>query len=83
MKQFMYLLAVLQIGASIFVAIGSKSAIHETLAITAFGFGVLSLGLGAVLGRLDKLVELENVRSHWNNGIASNASLEQHEPKHR
>ncbi len=53
MKQLIYVMGILQIVAAIFVAIGSKSAIHEILATTAFGFGVLSLGFGAVLGKLE------------------------------
>jgi hypothetical protein len=49
------ILGVFQILAGIGAEAASKSAIQEIIAAVCFGFGVLAIGLAAVVNRLEKL----------------------------
>lgn len=52
MAVVLYAIGLLQIVAGIAVALAAKSAIHEILGSIAFGMGVLSVGLAAIVSRL-------------------------------
>ena len=52
MAVILYAIGLLQIIAGIAVALSAKSAIHEILGSIAFGMGVLSAGLAAIVSKL-------------------------------
>ncbi|RCW82023.1 hypothetical protein [Phyllobacterium bourgognense] len=87
MKILIYILGILQILSGIAVMFGPNSAIHEILATTAFGFGVLALGFGAVLGRLDRRTEADGIRIAPANAPVTPPAAKQfdygHDPKLR
>lgn len=60
MVAFVGILGALQILAGILVYIGAKSAMHEILAATTFGMGVVAFALGAIL---EQLKAMERPRS--------------------
>ncbi len=48
-------LGVLQMLGGLFVAFTAKSAMHEIIAVIAFGMGTMALGLSAVVDLLERL----------------------------
>ncbi len=55
MAAILYALGLIQILGGIAVAMTAKSAIHEILGSIAFGMGVLSIGLAAIVSRLSSV----------------------------
>lgn len=57
MAAFILILGLLQMAGGVFVAMVSKSAIHEILGAIAFGFGVLSMALAVIIAKIDDAVK--------------------------
>ena len=55
MAAFIIILGAMQMLGGVLAFMGSASAIHEILGTLAFGLGVLSLGIAAVIIRLDDI----------------------------
>lgn len=52
------LLGVLQMIGGIAVTMMAKSAVHEILGAVSFGMGVLALGIGVMIAKADRQVQL-------------------------
>ena len=53
MAAVILILGLLQMAGGVFVALAAKSAIHEILGATSFGFGVLSMGVAVIIAKID------------------------------
>lgn len=53
MDKLLYVLGVGMLLFGIVVLMGAKGGIHEVFAAVLFGFGTVSLGLAAIISRLD------------------------------
>nr|WP_314089419.1 hypothetical protein [uncultured Shinella sp.] len=57
MAALIFIVGLLQMAGGVFVALVSKSAIHEILGAVAFGFGVLSMGLAVTIAKIDDVAK--------------------------
>jgi len=53
MAAFVMIMGLLQMAAGILVFFVSKSAVHEILSATGFGFGVLAFALAVIIAKID------------------------------
>ncbi|MGP2493502.1 hypothetical protein ACTDI4_17965 [Mesorhizobium sp. PUT5] len=54
------ILAALQILGGVLVYVLARSAMHEILAATMFGMGVIAFALGVIIERMDKYAKLKS-----------------------